>query len=166
MRREKDKRFNSDGDELIYIGNDLWVPIKILKSKEEAETFYHRYDRPNIYLFSVLKNVILPIVCLIAFDLLLKYVFCPTMHIQTIIYISLSLVGLYVFMRLGDIAIFCVRLYQRFASLDIRTKCSMTPTCSNYCIAAIQKYGLFIGLLKTWHRLRHKCNGDEITDQP
>lgn len=166
MRKENEKRFNSDGDELIYIGNGLWVPVDVLKSKEEAEKFNERYKRPDIYLFSIIKSIFLPIICLIVFDILLKFWLCTTIIFLNILFIDLCLMGFYIFIHLGDIAIFCIHLYQRYASMDVRGKCSMTPTCSTYCIIAIRKYGLIIGLIKTWKRLRHRCNGDEITDYP
>lgn len=166
MKDVLEKKYNSDGDEVIYIGNNLWVPIKILKPKEDALQFYERYKRPKIYLYAIIKNILGPIIGLIIFDLLLKYVFYPTISWLNLIYISLCLIGLYILIRLSDIAIFCVHLYQRFAPITVRTRCSMTPTCSNYCIEAINKYGLIIGIIKTWRRLRHRCNGEEITDNP
>ncbi len=52
-----------------------------------------------------------------------------------------------------------VRLYQRYAPEDIRRRCLFKPTCSEYAILSVQKYGLIRGLLKTYNRLFKKCKG-------
>ena len=56
---------------------------------------------------------------------------------------------------------FCIKLirfYQKYLSpLKIRTHCIYTPTCSQYAVEAIQKYGAMKGLLlAAWRILR--CN--------
>ena len=53
-----------------------------------------------------------------------------------------------------------IRLYQRVLSpclARIGVRCRFHPTCSEYSIQAIRKYGLRLGLRKTWNRLR-RCN--------
>ncbi len=57
-------------------------------------------------------------------------------------------------------AIGCVRLYQHYASEDLRRRCLFKPTCSEYAILAIKKYGLIIGLIKIYIRLFYKCSGN------
>ena len=51
-----------------------------------------------------------------------------------------------------------VRLYQRFLSpLKPQPTCRFSPTCSRYCIEAIEEWGIVIGLaLTVWRVLR--CN--------
>ncbi|MBR4753203.1 MAG: membrane protein insertion efficiency factor YidD [Thermoguttaceae bacterium] len=57
----------------------------------------------------------------------------------------------------SDAAIWLVRFYQTCVSPLIGPSCRFTPTCSQYCVLAIRKYGLIIGTLKTiWRILR--CN--------
>jgi putative membrane protein insertion efficiency factor len=52
-----------------------------------------------------------------------------------------------------------IRLYQRFVSpiLSRWIQCRFYPTCSEYAVLSIQKYGLLIGVRKTLGRL-HRCN--------
>ena len=38
--------------------------------------------------------------------------------------------------------------------------CRYTPTCSEYAILVIKKYGTIIGTFKTWRRLKYYCRGD------
>lgn len=52
-----------------------------------------------------------------------------------------------------------VRLYQHYAPEDIRRKCLFRPTCSEYTILAVQKYGVVRGLLKSYDRLFRRCKG-------
>lgn len=53
-----------------------------------------------------------------------------------------------------------IRLYQHYAPEDVRRRCLFKPTCSEYAILALQKYGVIIGLFKTYIRLFRKCRGN------
>jgi len=51
----------------------------------------------------------------------------------------------------------CVRAYQLTLSPFFGRQCRFQPTCSNYMIEAVKKYGAIRGVLKgTWRILR--CN--------
>lgn len=52
--------------------------------------------------------------------------------------------------------IFLIKLHQRFAPAHVRLRCNFYPCCSVYAIRSIQRYGLFNGVLKSYHRLK-KC---------
>ena len=55
----------------------------------------------------------------------------------------------------GLCVIFLVRIYQRLISPLLGPMCRFEPTCSQYFILAIQKYGLVIGAAKgCWRILR------------
>ncbi|MCM1193614.1 MAG: membrane protein insertion efficiency factor YidD [Butyrivibrio sp.] len=50
-----------------------------------------------------------------------------------------------------------IKLYQKYISPMKRTKCPYIPTCSQYGLEAIQKYGALKGsVLAVWRILR--CN--------
>ena len=56
-----------------------------------------------------------------------------------------------------NILIAMIRFYQKFLSQLKHTRCPYTPTCSQYGLEAIQKYGAVKGsLLACWRILR--CN--------
>ena len=60
--------------------------------------------------------------------------------------------------------IYLIRSYQNFISPQLRKKgirCRFYPTCSNYGILAIQKYGVLKGIRKTWSRL-YRCRPDNL----
>lgn len=54
----------------------------------------------------------------------------------------------------------CIKLYQHYAPEEVRRRCLFKPTCSEYAILAIKKYGLIRGGYKAYVRLFHKCWGD------
>jgi len=57
----------------------------------------------------------------------------------------------------GRVLIACVRIYQFTLSPFIGRQCRFRPTCSNYMIGAIEKYGALRGTAKgVWRILR--CN--------
>jgi uncharacterized protein len=46
-----------------------------------------------------------------------------------------------------------IRLYQRAAPAQLRGICRFTPTCSEYAILAIEKYGLARGSVRASRRI-------------
>jgi putative membrane protein insertion efficiency factor len=59
-------------------------------------------------------------------------------------------VGYYLLKRF---AVGLVLVYKAFAPMSLRDSCRYTPTCSTYMIMAINKYGLFFGVIKGIRRL-------------
>ena len=53
----------------------------------------------------------------------------------------------------GAMVIFVVRLYQLFVSPWLGAHCRFTPSCSAYCIQAIQKYGFLSGGARSLWRI-------------
>ena len=51
------------------------------------------------------------------------------------------------------IMIWFIRVYQRYAKSETRLRCCYTPSCSEYAILALKKYGALIGGIKTVRRL-------------
>jgi putative membrane protein insertion efficiency factor len=55
------------------------------------------------------------------------------------------------------VLIYLIKLYQKFISPMFQPSCRFYPTCSEYAVQAIIKYGAFKGGVKaTWRILR--CN--------
>lgn len=53
-----------------------------------------------------------------------------------------------------------IRLYQRYADEEVRRRCIFKPTCSEYTILSLKKYGVTIGLYKGYDRLFNRCRGN------
>lgn len=56
-----------------------------------------------------------------------------------------------------------VLLYQKYAPEDLRKSCLFTPSCSEYMLLALEKYGFFKGVFKGISRMLrcHHPNGGE-----
>jgi putative component of membrane protein insertase Oxa1/YidC/SpoIIIJ protein YidD len=74
-----------------------------------------------------------------------------------IIFLMITFVGVLVVSKKAIIGL--VRLYQHYAPERIRRKCLFKPTCSEYMILALEKYGLIKGLCKGAYRMFFKCKG-------
>ena len=53
----------------------------------------------------------------------------------------------------SNLVITFIKVYQYTLSLFFPPCCRFTPSCSQYMVDAIVKYGLFVGLLKGFSRL-------------
>ncbi|MCK5526172.1 MAG: membrane protein insertion efficiency factor YidD [Candidatus Latescibacteria bacterium] len=69
-------------------------------------------------------------------------------------------------MRNAVIAV--IRFYQKWISPMMRPRCRFLPTCSEYTILAVQKFGILRGLLKgLWRVLKcHPLYRGELVDFP
>lgn len=89
------------------------------------------------------------------FNILKPVNYILTINIKTLygrVAAAIFLLELFVFRK--NVAIFMVRMYQKFAPESIRDKCLFEPCCSNYMIMAIEKYGFFKGVYKGMKRIR------------
>ena len=79
--------------------------------------------------------------------------------------VRFAMIGLctYSLFRLRGMIIWCIRVYQRYAPEDIRSACVFEPSCSEYMILSIRKYGVIRGGIKGVERLKrcHLPNGGE-----
>lgn len=65
--------------------------------------------------------------------------------------IGFSVLILLVFLK--RVLIWLIRFYQRVAPDRVRNRCRFEPSCSQYMIQCLQKYGLFRGLRRGINRL-------------
>lgn len=63
------------------------------------------------------------------------------------------------------IMIWFIRIYQRYAKSETRLRCCYTPSCSEYAILALKKYGVLIGGIKAVRRLL-RCGPPGGIDYP
>jgi len=90
-----------------------------------------------------------------------------TLLYKTIAIITIILVNIAFLAILAKKAIiWLIHLYQRYAPDEVRLKCVFEPSCSEYVIAAIRKYGVIKGIIKGVDRLFrcHPPNGGH--DEP
>jgi len=106
--------------------------------------------RPGIDYWVVAFNVVVPILV------------CFAVCWWNVFYALLGLC-VYTLLRLRRIVIWSIRAYQRYAPERVRLACVFVPSCSDYMILSIEKYGLIRGSIKGVKRLRrcHNPNGGE-----
>ena len=68
-------------------------------------------------------------------------------------------------LTLKYIFIWFIRIYQRYAKPETRLRCCYTPSCSEYAILALKKYGLIFGSIKAVKRLL-RCGPPGGIDYP
>lgn len=81
----------------------------------------------------------------------------PPLFLYAVVFAACFFSGLAVCSK--RIVIGLIKLYQHYAPERIRRKCIFKPTCSEYMILAIEKYGLTKGLYRGFYRLFVKCRG-------
>lgn len=90
----------------------------------------------------ILINLILNIISYLIFKKISMLIFVST---------------IYLLLCMKYILILLVKIYQKIAPISIRSKCRFEPSCSNYMLQCLEKYGLFKGLKKGINRLK-RCN--------
>ena len=106
--------------------------------------------RPTIHYWKAALNVLTPA---------LTYFFVFRRNVP----LALSGFCVYSLFRLRGVVIWCIRVYQRYAPEEMRLSCVFEPSCSEYMILSMNKYGVFLGGIKGIKRLRrcHLPNGGE-----
>ena len=132
-------------------------PLELLRKERERRK---NLVRPKIGVWRAFANIFFPlavasgIFCALFFTL-------PKHKLALSLGISLSVLLLYVVLRMRAILIWCVKAYQAIAPDEVRLRCVFTPSCSEYAIEALQKYGVVRGVPKIIKRLR-RCHPPKI----
>ena len=106
--------------------------------------------RPDINFLSAILNTLIPVILCIGICFI-------------DIFTAIILLCIYVLIKLRLIIIWFIRIYQRYASEELRLSCVFEPTCSEYMILSLKKYGVIRGCVKGVKRLKrcHYPNGGE-----
>lgn len=117
-------------------------------------------ERPHISVVRAILNIMIPLGLTAALFCLLYFTLVEN-RLSVSLGVSLGALALYIVLRLRAILIWSIRVYQRFAPVEVRRRCVFTPTCSQYAIQALERYGVIRGVPKIMSRLRrcHLPNG-------
>ena len=123
------------------------------KSEETDPTsiYYKRkLVRPKLHPWRVLSFCLLTLVLATLFGVVVFFLTKSLLYaILTGVFCVLSIIIIF----LKSILIWFVHVYQHFASDERRERCRFEPSCSEYMIQALQKYGVIKGLIKGIKRL-------------
>ena len=113
-------------------------------------------ERPEIPFSRVFTGLILPLL-LNAGAIALFIVFNDAIPVWAFVSVCVLIFLLFI----KHFVILFVLAYQKFAPADLRTACRFEPTCSDYMLLAIEKYGFLRGFFKGIKRLLrcHYPNG-------
>ena len=129
--------------------------------------------RPNPHYFRTILYILLTVGCGFLIYFGAHLLFCSlieqgkiaaTFNVVAIsVWIAVGCVCIFLFFVRKRIPIWFVHIYQYHAPEDMRLRCVFTPSCSEYMILAIEKYGVIRGIYKGIKRLKrcHLPNGGE-----
>lgn len=135
---------------LSEIGNELFNDPQDPRSAGYVRVL----NRPKINWIRVVLFILIPVLTVIAIVAVMKYFGLPT---PAAVIVSSVSVLLYIIFTLKRAIICTIKIYQRYAPDSVRNKCRFEPSCSEYMILAIEKYGLCKGVRKGINRLK-RCN--------
>ena len=96
------------------------------------------------------------------FVLYLYHLYCPV-HL---LYPLIGCIIVSTMLLIRYCLIDCIQLYQHYAPEDIRRRCRMMPSCSEYAILSLKKFGIILGLILICHRVFHTCGGEYKIEYP
>lgn len=135
------------------IGKDLFND----EQDPRSTAYIRKLKRPKVSLIKILLLFIfLPAVVLAALIVLLIHYGLPE---TTTVVIAAVILLAYILLTTKRMFINVIKLYQRYAPDSLRNKCRFEPSCSEYMILAIEKYGLIKGIQRGIERLK-RCNID------
>ena len=110
--------------------------------------------RPKVNWWEIILNCMCPLVALGGMYALFTF---GGISSQVSICAILLCFIFYFLVNAKKVIICLIRIYQRYAPDSVRNKCRFEPSCSQYMILSLQKYGLVKGLKKGIDRLK-RCN--------
>ncbi|MCD7902019.1 MAG: membrane protein insertion efficiency factor YidD [Bacteroides sp.] len=143
--------------------SDLRTPDEIEQNTAENYCLHRPLHRPKTNIVFALIQLIcfegIVVVVSLAIHILLAWLGGSSFEksLFLLIYYMISILFLVVFSK--RILILLIELYQHYAPEEVRRKCILMPTCSEYALLALRKYGVIRGMYKTYIRLTRRCKG-------
>jgi len=100
-------------------------------------------------------SLMAPIVQVLCIDLWMTRLISAPVSAWRLVLVSEAV---YLVCRMKRGIIWLVHLYQHYAPDELRRQCLFTPSCSEYMILAVEKYGVVLGVFKGAKRL-FRCRG-------
>lgn len=118
--------------------------------------------RPRTNIINAAYFLSLLVLVCFTVSMVMKFLFerIPFMLVFMFVFFLIS------FILLKKIIIGMVEIYQHHTPEFLRRRCLCMPTCSEYMILAVEKYGALKGLWKGMYRLMHTCKKDYKVDYP
>ena len=152
--KSSDERSVEFSEEQFQSHQELITSLLGLNNDPRSVAYHRQNFRPPIPWLRLWLGIIIPIGALAAWGVYsAKF---PISKVSVIVGWVL-LLGIIVGIALKHAIIAIIQIYQRFAPDRIRNKCRFEPSCSQYTIRALQRYGLIRGLSKGVNRI-YRCS--------
>lgn len=131
---------------------------------DPTSIYYERHlIRPKIPWFRIISHVT---ASTLIFLVITRLLFLIKKDFMISIITSCLIFLFYLLANLKKILICSIQIYQCYAPTSIRMKCRFEPSCSQYMILSIKKYGAIKGSFKGIKRLRRCKIGNGGYDFP
>ncbi len=157
MHCEKDDK--NIYDETVDTSKELSIQKAVAIFMDNMEADKPKVKRPDINPRKGIIQIIITIGLLC--------ILCAVSYLLNIsLLYSFAVAAVIVILNIKRAIIWSILIYQKYAPERVRASCVFTPTCSEYMMTAIKKYGLVKGFIKGIKRLLrcHPPNGG--TDIP
>ena len=135
--------------------------IALLQNEQVTKPPLHRPNIPTLKILAVFVLWLFGMVGLIFAVLYIGRVFKAPAFVAYLIAICGCV--LIIVLKFKALVVNSVLLYQKHAPERLRRSCLFVPSCSEYMLLAVEKYGVIVGVCKGLHRLSrcHHPNGGE-----
>ena len=119
-----------------------------MNNSDDPRSFdYHRiYNKTPINFFKFFMVIMIYLLILI-----------PFLVFEYSKWYFLLFTFLYFLINIKNFLLLSIKIYQYVAPISIRSKCRFEPSCSNYMLICLEKYGLIKGIKKGIGRIK-RCN--------
>ncbi len=142
---------NKEFNETISDSKEESIRKAILMLEQDSSE-NKKIKRPNINS----KKIILKIVLILFIEIsiiVLTIVLYNKLNKFIVILVGIIILITFISVTIKETVINLILLYQKFASEKLRNSCLFEPSCSEYMILAIEKYGFIKGFLKGIKRI-------------
>ena len=125
-------------------------------SDPRSWNYIRQYKRPIINF----KKIAIMLLCFLAILILVFYLVHSLYGMNKAVITTVMCSLVFGFFTLKKTLITMVKVYQRYAPISVRSNCRFEPSCSEYMIQSLEKYGVIKGLLKGINRIYRCSTGD------
>ena len=156
----------NSNEEVFYSYEDAIQSFDPYKNDPRSVYYKRVHSIPKINWIKCILNIVLPIIILVIVYFIVVNCF-KLIDIKYLIIVGLALLYIiYLCLRMKSIVIWLVKAYQHFAPIRVRDKCRFEPSCSEYMILSVEKYGVIKGVKKGVHRIYRCSHKDGGYDYP
>lgn len=154
------------GEEIFFSYEDAINNFDPYKNDPRSVNYRRIHTVPKMNWFKFSLNIAVPLFIVLTAYCFFVY-FVGLYEMKSMVVLGLILLCLiYICIRIKSIVIWVVKAYQHFAPKRIRDKCRFEPSCSDYMIMSVEKYGVIKGIKKGINRIYRCSHKDGGYDYP